>query len=366
VKRKFAPLSREIFMFPIDLGRRDTTFGLLASLGTPLAMTGCAGVSPTQGVMNLATQQPPIGQTGDPQHGASASVISTAIDPSLRMTAPVFINGSGPFQFIVDTGANISVLTTDLATELGVPPGPLALVHGIAGSFFAHTAYVGTLSVGSVKISRLTMPMMAIEFVGAQGIIGVDVLRDRVVQLDLLENKLYIGSSAGSMGSASGEPLTVSGNGSRIPRRDSVNGMVAVPARYRFGQLTVVDADVDGVPIVAFLDSGSQTTVGNGALLRGLDRRRPSFAERTRRVTILSATGQTADAELGVLPDLRLGGLRIRNVSAAFSDLHAFQIWDLTTRPAILIGMDVLRHFNKVELDFVDKQVLFYLPGRFD
>ena len=79
-------------------------------------------------------------------------------------------------------------------------------------------------------------------------------------------------------------------------------------------------------------------------------------------MTILSATGQTVDAELGILPNLRLGGLSIRNVPAAFSDLHAFQIWGLATRPAILIGMDVLRHFNKVELDFVEKQVRFYLP----
>ena len=366
MKRKLAPLSRNIFKSPIDWGRRDATLGVLASLGTSFALMGCPGDTPTQAVMNLATQQPLAGQTDDPQQGAGASVISTALDTNLRMTAPVFINGNGPYQFIVDTGANISVLTIDLATELAAPAGPLALVHGIAGSFFAHTAYVGTLSVGSVKTSHLTMPTMAVEFVGAQGIIGADVLRDRVVQLDFLNNRLYIGSSGRATGLALGEPLTIVGEGSRIPRRGSVDGMVAVPARYRFGQLTVVDADVDGAPIVAFLDSGSQTTVGNLALLNSLSRRRPKFAELTRRVTILSATGQTADAKLGVLPSLRLGGLRIANVATAFSDLHAFAIWQLSTQPALLIGMDVLRHFSKVELDFAEKQVRFYLPQHSD
>ena len=40
-----------------------------------------------------------------------------------------------------------------------------------------------------------------------------------------------------------------------------------VPAKYRFGQLIIIGADVAGRAVTAFLDSGSQSTVGNLAQL---------------------------------------------------------------------------------------------------
>jgi predicted aspartyl protease len=40
-----------------------------------------------------------------------------------RMTVEVFINGQGPFNFVVDTGADRSALSTTLAARLGLEPG---------------------------------------------------------------------------------------------------------------------------------------------------------------------------------------------------------------------------------------------------
>ena len=60
---------------------------------------------------------------------------------------------------------------------------------------------------------------------------------------------------------------------------------VVVPARYRFGQLTIVDAEVgDGLAVTAFLDSGAQSTVGNLALKEAAVLRDPDLALRTVRV----------------------------------------------------------------------------------
>jgi hypothetical protein len=61
---------------------------------------------------------------------------------------------------------------------------------------------------------------------------------------------------------------------------------------------------------------------------------------------------------------MRLGGLTIERMSAVFSDLHTFAIWGLRDRPALLIGMDVLRCFNAVELDFGHQLVRFHLPAK--
>jgi hypothetical protein len=174
--------------------------------------------------------------------------------------------------------------------------------------------------------------------------------------LDFAANALVIGPARHEAGAAGGsleQPSRILGQR---------QGVISVAARYRFGQLTIVDADADGVAITAFLDSGSQNTVANMALRNTLVGRRPLLASHMRPVELLSATGQVATGEACVLPALRLGGLRIGNLGAVFSDLHTFDIWQLKDQPAVLIGVDVLRHFDAVEMDFIRRRVVFHAP----
>ena len=283
-------------------------------------------------------------------------MIKTAVDSSLRMTVPVFLDGHGPFTFVVDTGANVSVMAAEVASAFAFPPGPTASVHGIAGVMTAGDGERRQAAwSGSVASRNLLMPVLAAESLGADGILGVDILKNRLVRLDFRERRLSIGPSHDT------EFISVGGHATRLGPDDPDESLVTVAARYRFGQLTVVDADVGGLPITAFLDSGSETTVGNLALLRGFSKRRPDLTERTRQVQLLSATGQTAFGQIGPDPVLRLGGMKLANLGAVFSDLHAFALWDLLDRPAILIGMDILRHFNAVELDFGRREVRFHV-----
>jgi hypothetical protein len=50
---------------------------------------------------------PPPVQTPDP-----VLYLDASLDADDRLTIPVMINGQGPFQFIVDTGADRSVLSS--------------------------------------------------------------------------------------------------------------------------------------------------------------------------------------------------------------------------------------------------------------
>src|SRR5665213_2244828 len=59
--------------------------------------------------------------------------LSTVADMYRRMTAPIIVNGSGPFAFVVDTGANQSVISTELAAQLGLVRGALEPLNGVAG-----------------------------------------------------------------------------------------------------------------------------------------------------------------------------------------------------------------------------------------
>ena len=67
--------------------------------------------------------------------------------------------------------------------------------------------------------------------------------------------------------------------------------------------------------------------------------------------------------ETGVLPTLRVGGLSVRRLGVVFADLHTFHVWNMADTPALLIGVDLLRQFETVDLDFGRSEVLFRLPS---
>ena len=317
-------------------------------LGAALGLAGCATGATVQ--VHLAGQQPPPPVADDTQVG-------TGVDYALRMTAPVRINGQGPFDFVVDTGANRTVLSTELAAALNLPSRGVADVHGVSGVEPAPLVAVDLLEVDAVATRRITAPTLPRGRLGIDGLLGVDVLKNRRVVMDFTRNRLTIGAARAPGPERSGYEMRRGAGGAEIP-----GARVVVPARYRFGQLVIIGADVAGRPVTAFVDSGSQSTVGNGALRRivlGAPNRAPQAV--MYRVPILSATGQTSQGEMGTMPLLQIGGMRIQGLMAVFADLHVFDIWDLTERPSLLLGMDVMRQFNAIELNYARRELVFYL-----
>jgi hypothetical protein len=81
--------------------------------------------------------------------------LRTIADIYRRMTAPVRIEGSGPFAFVVDTGANQSVISTELAGVLGLPFGADAALNGVAGVQMTPTT-IASLDLGGTRRERVT------------------------------------------------------------------------------------------------------------------------------------------------------------------------------------------------------------------
>jgi predicted aspartyl protease len=300
-------------------------------------------------VMALATALWPLAARADlatpaliphpPPTPAPPADIGLITDLYRRMTAPVRINGQGPYAFVVDTGANRSVVSSELAERLALTRGADQSLNDAAGLQLAPTVTAG-LAVGGGAETELVLSVLSAAAIGGQGMLGLDRLADRRLTLDFHGQQLRIDG----------------GHGGARDRLD-----IVVRARRRAGQLTLVDADLGGEAITAFLDSGSQATIGNPAL-RALARARdPKGLWGS--ASIVSASGQAIPAEVASLPDLRVGGLRIQNLSVAFADLHTFRLWDLAARPAILLGVDVLSRFDSVQLDFGRGEVRFRLPS---
>ena len=63
-----------------------------------------------------------------------------------------------------------------------------------------------------------------------------------------------------------------------------------------------------------------------------------------------------------LVPEVRVGKVRIRQMPIAFADVAPFKHFGLTDRPALLLGMDALSCFRHVEIDFPNRQVRFLMP----
>jgi predicted aspartyl protease len=259
-------------------------------------------------------------------------------DPQSRMTVSVYLNEHGPFDFVVDTGANRTVISSALAARLGLPMGNRVRVHDIAGVGGAETALVERLRVGKRQIDNVVAPLLSATDMGADGILGIDGLVNQQVVMDFLDRKMTIAPARKIAGEAD---------------------TIVVRARSRFGQLILADARIGNERVYVIVDSGAEYSVGNMALrdrlLRG--RRKPAPIP----IELVGVSGRTQTADLTVTPQMKIGNVVMKNVPIAFSDVHPFRQFGLEERPAMLLGMDLLRSFESVSLDFEQKKVRFRL-----
>jgi hypothetical protein len=256
-----------------------------------------------------------------------------------RMTVPVRINGGGPYGFVVDTGANQSIISAELAGQLALPKGSPAPLNGVAGIQMAPTTQV-TLQVGKRIMDHQALSILPQSGIGAVGMLGLDAVGDQALTLDFAGRQLRIETRQSNW-------------------RDP--SAIRSPAQRKDGQLTLVDAYLAGVALTAFIDSGAENTIGNMALRQMAFTRNPHAVWNM--IPIISSTGQTIMAELADLPALKVGGIRLPNWPVAFADLHTFEMWGMTKKPAILIGVDILSRFQSVCLDFARDEVRFRLPS---
>jgi predicted aspartyl protease len=297
----------------------------LQQYATPTRIPARASVEAAGKEEELA---PPDGET-----------IGAQADRQSRLTVPVHVEGHGPFRFMIDTGAQRTVLSTSLAQQLGLEAGPSIRVIGIVQDAQVPSARVGNLDLGRINLSHMQVPLLDRAHMGADGIIGTDTLQDQRVLLDFSRELMTLGES-GAHGA-------------------NVGYEIVVKARRESGQLIIANARLDGINVAVIIDTGAETTVGNRALQAALGRRGQSFTP----VLVESVTGHSVLAEVGSAEKLTMRDVVITNPAIAFTDTPAFDEIGLADKPALFLGMREMRVFRRVAIDFPKKRVLFDLTG---
>jgi predicted aspartyl protease len=275
---------------------------------------------------------------------AETAVGETVQDRIGRVVAPVMVNGQGPFRFVVDTGANRSVLSRPLAERLGLVPTGTGAVHSIDGVRQAPLANVESLRYGALDLPSGATPLLeGPVLAGEDGLLGVDGMRGRRLRMDFDRNCIEI------------TPARTSG---------ALRGWEMVRGELRFGHLVMVHGAVRGLRVNILIDTGSDTSLANLALQEALRGRLRGNEEAFGPPRAFTA-GQTVVLDrVMVVSQLSLGEMELDNVAAYVGDFHIFELWNLLEEPTLLLGMDVLSQTKGLAIDYDRARVYFLLRER--
>jgi predicted aspartyl protease len=310
------------------------SFGAIAllSLAAPLA---------AQGVPPAHTDEFQAEAGGDPPDGALAEELAFRKDDWARMTVPVHFSGRGPYRFMVDTGSDRTTISRQLAQQLRLPPGSPAILHSITSASQVQTAKIPGMELGTRTLWLSDAPLLEAANMGADGILGTDSLKSDRVLFDFTTETISILPGAKRL----------------LPEE---KGTIVVQGRRKNGRLILTRADADGVPLDLVVDTGAQISVGNEALRRALLAR--GQLRKLGQAELISVTGEKLVGDQLLIADLKVGGIAMRGLPIVFGDAHAFKPLGLAKRPALLLGMNAMRSFERVSIDFKRKRLRVLLP----
>lgn len=306
---------------------------LAAGLGLGvLPQTGMAQIVNAQGVKQIV----PDGEKG--------IRVVTRDDDADRLTVEVMINGQGPFRFVVDTAAERSILADDVAARLGLGMGRTVMVSGLARRIPAATVSVRELAFGPFRRHGLALPVLPRASVQADGYLGLDAIDGTRVTLDFANRSIRIEEAMEAAAEAA--------------RPDVAH----VRAKGNGGFLRVMDCLVDSVASIAFIDTGAEVSVGNVSLLNAMATRNKILTPQAH-VTLTGVTGGEVTGQVVPVGRIRLQNLAFTNGTLVIADVPDFVVWKARSRPALLIGMDYLRQFASVTLDYRTRDIRFELSS---
>lgn len=278
--------------------------------------------------------------------GASAGagvVLSPAGDR--HDTVPVFVNGRGPYPFILDTGADSSAVYQWFAEQAHLAK---------AGHEEELSGQTGTAKVPMYRVDDLQLESRHIRHVVAYGlpnrhdagreagVLGNDYMDGALVVFDFPCRRVEIHDGDAAPGKWGAD---------RPPVRTGIDKGTTV---------LTVSVTVNGFTGVALLDTGSRDTrlTPNFARAAGID---PGSARFHDGAAIYGANSKKTIPRSGPIGTVRLGGVEVTGAMGQVAPLPALED-DFKGKPAMVLGADLLARFRLL-YDHQGRKVWF-LPSQ--
>jgi predicted aspartyl protease len=231
---------------------------------------------------------------------------------------PTIVEGQGPMDFLVDTGANRTAVLSPLAVKLGLlsQEDHEAMLYGLTGSVMTRLLDVQRLDFGAGDVGPLEtalIPLGPDVYLTAYGVLGADAFEDDIIAIDLDNEQLRIGVP---------------------PPAPSVQRHLFTLDEQGLLRATI---RVGGVTATAIIDTGSTRTIGNSSLMNAVGGSRPAMFVDLSGIT--AARGDQAGTVL--MESVRLGSVCRRSFRMLRADLDIFDTLEIQG-PAVIVGLDYL------------------------
>lgn len=246
---------------------------------------------------------------------------------------PVFVDGRGPYSFVLDTGAGPTLVSNELADALALPRGEEYEGRGAAGKVTLVKSELPSLTVGQETLDSVPVSITDLSFIGrvigaqVDGDLGHGFLRNFAITLDYATNALTLT-----------RPLD--GAERPLDKRE-----IAFQPAHAENPLVVVPVFVNEKgPYDFVLDTGASSTVVSLELAT-------EFGLAMEKIPQLTGGGGSVNASRVQLNSLAVGAARQENLPAAASDFLTQLNAALGSKLHGIVGYNFLRHY-RVTLDY--------------
>jgi hypothetical protein len=217
---------------------------LLLVLGALILLAAHCTVRAAQ---RSVSQETPVHVTGNDRRGCGGNEIRLRVADGQPAVRCVFLNGQGPFRFLIDTGSQANLITPGLVQSLGLKATFRSGLVSAAGR--AVTKGIGGIdvSLGGMKVSGQVFLFFGVGKIssldpGIQGVLGQAFLSHFDYLLDLRKNRLIFGEA--------------NQRGLRVPLLE-VEGLPAVSTSLG---LLILDSGAQQLTLYRVIAGGEQRT----------------------------------------------------------------------------------------------------------
>jgi predicted aspartyl protease len=244
---------------------------------------------------------------------------------------PVRVNGEGPFEFILDTGAGTSLLSSDLAKKLNIKIISTKEGQSADGKISVSLAKVDSLAVGQAKLEDLDVGIVDLSHIGKtigtkiDGDVGYNFLKHFRITIDYHECEIRFD-----------EPRRIERLGrsskTEVPMRLA---SVAKP-------LLLVDVHANGHgPFQFAIDTGTSTTAIAPELAQQLGLVGSPVGP-------LTTGGAQVNVTAGTLESFQVGRARIDDLVVVVADFFSMLSQAVGARLDGIVGYNFLQNFRVV------------------
>jgi predicted aspartyl protease len=269
-----------------------------------------------------------------------------SIDSHGRLITSVYVNGQGPFRFLIDTASSRSLMFEHVRKQLGLTQSQNGkmTVYGINDVAEVMPVKPHDLRVAGETIPGVTMGVLPeTENDSPDGILGVDILAQYFVVLDRRAMTIK---------------LLPPGEASARSYRDWSGVDLQQRSLKKFPiQFWYLKARFNGWEITSLFDLGASLTMLNWDAAERMGVRKSHYSSLgPPPVALQDVLGKESPALRAEGLEIKLPGRLWERQIAVIADAPVFSYFDLDEHPAAIVGLDLLRN-SSMAIDFAGQRL---------